>query len=138
MACCVVANTTEVSIFRKMSAAEAEKTFETMRLQPQIKGTDSSKYLSESLEKVQAFQNKAVAAGTDQQIVEFVLDRQGYNKLMSTAVEQSSSKGVDAIKFHYEGMSQTANPSLRNIGVPASKLDEFNQLIIDIKRANGG
>lgn len=124
-----------VSVFRKMSSVEAEKTLATSRLQPQIQGTNSSKYLSESLEKVQAFQNKGVVAGTNEEILEFVLKRQGYEKLMSTSVNQVGSKGVNAVKYNFEGIDSTS--TLRNIAIPSSKLDEFNQLILNIRRATG-
>jgi RHS repeat-associated protein len=124
-----------VSVFRKMSAAEAETTLETMRLQGQVPGSNSSKYLSESLEKVQAFQNKGVPAGTKEEIVEFVLDREGYQRLMSTAVDQTQSKGVDALKYNLEGIPRTSlGAQPRNIGVPASKMEEFNQLVLGVQR----
>lgn len=120
-----------------MSAAESEKTLETLRLQPQIAGTDSSKYLSESLDKVKMFQNKAVNTATQEDVLEFIVNKQGYNKMMESAIPQKGSKGIDAIKYHFEGMSQTSNPTLRNLAIPGSKLDEFNALIRDVRKANG-
>ena len=124
-----------VSVFRKMASVEAEKTLETLKLQPPIPGKDSSKYLSESLEKVQEFQNAKVPQGTKEDIIEFVLDKKAYEKMMSTAVEQYGSKGVDAIKYHYEGLDPNAVPNLRNIGVPKSWLDEFNRITLEIKKS---
>ena len=50
---------------------------------------------------------------------------------MSTAVNQAGSKGIDAVKINFEGIS---DPSLRNIGVPLSKLDAFNDLILQINK----
>jgi hypothetical protein len=41
-----------ISVFRKMSTQEADLTLRTEQLQPPIKGTNGSKYLSESLDKV--------------------------------------------------------------------------------------
>ncbi|NKF21313.1 hypothetical protein [Solimonas marina] len=120
-----------VSVFRKMSAAEAAETLETLSLQTPIAGANSSKYLSESLSKVEAFQNRGVAADTRQEVLEFVLKRDGYQDLMASSVNQVGSRGVDAVKYNFEGIS---DPALRNIGVPASKLEEFNNLILKIKK----
>jgi filamentous hemagglutinin len=114
-----------------MSDAEAETTLTTQSLQPPAPGANSSKYLSESLDKVAAFQNNAVSSATSESVLEFVLDKPGYQDLMSTAVNQAGSKGIDAVKINFEGIS---DPSLRNIGVPLSKLDAFNDLILQINK----
>jgi hypothetical protein len=119
-----------VSLFRKMSTTESKLTLETNKLQPPIAGTDSSKYLSESLEKVQIFQNQKTV-GSQQEILEFVLDKKGYDSMMSTSVKQYKSGGIDAIKYHFEGISKDG---VRNIGVPVTKQDEFNLLIRDIRK----
>jgi hypothetical protein len=127
-----------ISVFRKMSSAEADLTIQTQQLQPPIVGTNSSKYLSESLSKVEAFQNAGVSGSTQQDILKFVLDKPGYDSMMSTAVNQYGSAGVDAVKYNFEGIPQTAGgPPLRNIGVPLSQLDQFNQIILEIKRLSG-
>ena len=120
-----------VSVYRKMSNLEAETTLNTQQLQPPIPGSNSSKYLSESLDKVLAFRNSGVPADTSETVLEFVLDPQGYQDLMSTAVDQAGSKGLDAVKINYEGVS---DPTLRNIGVPLSQLNEFNNLILQVNR----
>lgn len=122
-----------VSVFRKMSDAEAEATLTTQRLQPPAPGSNSSKYLSESLNKVIAFQNNGVSSATSESVLEFVLNKPRYQDLMSTAVNQAGSKGVDAVKINFEGIS---DPSLRNIGVPISKLDAFNDLILQINKVD--
>jgi filamentous hemagglutinin len=79
------------------------------------------------------FQNSGVAAGTDESVLEFVLNKQGYQDLMSTAVDQTGSKGIDAVKINFEGIS---DPALRNIGVPSSKLDQFNSLIQQVNKVH--
>lgn len=99
-------------------------------LQPAIRGANSSKYLSESLDKVIAFQNRSVSSGTTQRTLEFVLDKNGYNNLMRSSVNHAGSKGVDAVKYNFEGLSGSAH---RNIGVPSTKLNEFNRLILEIR-----
>jgi hypothetical protein len=137
------ANGETVSIFRKMSAAEAQATLQTRRLQPASPGADPSRYLSESLAKLTGgksrvpFQNNIVPAGTQEDILEFVLHKQGYESLMSSSVKQTGSKGIDAVKFHYEGILPS-EAGLKNIGVPPTKLDEFNKLILEIRKAKGG
>jgi len=120
-----------VSVFRRMSDNEAATTLATQRLQPPAPGANSSKYLSESLDKVIAFQNEGVSLATSESVLEFVLDKSRYQELMSNAVNQLGSKGIDAVKINFEGIS---DPLLRNIGVPSSKLDAFNDLIVQINK----
>ena len=126
-----------------MSAAEADATLQTKRLQPANPRADPTRYLSESLEKLQGapgrpgFQNKIVSSGTQEEIIEFVLNKKGYESLMKSSVDKFGSKGVDAVKIHYEWI-RSSDGGLRNIGVPPSKLDEFNQLILKIRKLNGG
>jgi len=91
---------------------------------------NSSKYLSESLSKVVEFQN-AGYIDTPQQIVEFTLDKGGYDELMSTAVDQAGSKGIDAVKINLEGLSAS---SARNIGVPITRIDQFNKIILNVRK----
>jgi filamentous hemagglutinin len=131
-----------VSVFRKMSSAEAEATLQTGQLQPAMKSANPTRYLSESLEKLQGkpgvapFENAWVKPGTRQEIIEFAVEREGYNRLMSTAVPQAGSKGINAVKIHYEGL--TPGGPLRNIGVPPTRLDEFNKLIQQIRKVPPG
>ena len=54
-----------------MSEAKYIKTINEAKLQGQIPGKDSSKWLSESYEKVSEFNNLAVSPGTKEYIVEF-------------------------------------------------------------------
>lgn len=121
-----------ISLFRKMSTTEADATLNAMKLQPAIPGANSSKYLSDSMGKVEKFQNNGVL-GTPQTTLEFVLDKPGYESMMSSSVNQAGSKGIDAVKVNFEGIDPTSN--LRNIGVPASQIDLFNSLIRNIKPA---
>jgi Pretoxin HINT domain len=125
-----------VSVYRKMSSVEAKYTLATMKLQPGKRKADPDKYLSELLGKVEEFQNANVPKGTDEVIIEFVLDKEGYNQLMSDAVKQFGSKGVKKVKYHYEGIDRTANPEARNIAIVPSKLAEFNNITLDVKRVN--
>ena len=121
-----------VSVYRKMSTTEAAETIRTMRLQPTIPSGNSSKYLSESLGKVEAFQNKAALKNnTEEVILQFNLDKKGYNNLMNKSVNQLDSKGVDAIKYNFEGINSSIG--MRNLGVPASQLESFNSVIKNIK-----
>jgi len=119
-----------VSVFRKMSATEADATLSQMKLQPRIPGTDPTKYLSESLAKVEIFHNKG-ALEKEEKILEFVLDKSGYDSMMGSAVPQFGSQGVKAVKYHFEKIPDGSG--LRNIGVPPSHLDWFNSLIKDIR-----
>jgi RHS repeat-associated protein len=119
-----------ISIYRKMSFEEAKTTLKTQKLQPKIEGTsqDKDKYLSESLENVFSFAGKNNA---QEAIIEFVLDRSKYDKLMSTAVKQKGSKKSPEIKYHYENMK---DKSLRNIGVTPDKLEKFNDTVKNIRQ----
>jgi filamentous hemagglutinin len=105
-------------------------TLNTKSLQPPIPGSNSSKYLSESLDKAAKLQNNGVTPEADKTILEFVFNKSGHKDLMSTAVDQTGSKGVDAVKINYEGI---CDPTLRNIGVPPSQLGAFNNLIQGVK-----
>ncbi|KIH84613.1 putative large exoprotein involved in heme utilization or adhesion of ShlA/HecA/FhaA family [Pseudomonas batumici] len=119
-----------ISLYRKMSTVEAGATLNSGKLQASIPGTNSSKYLSESIGKVDDFQNKA-ALDTSQATLEFVLDRKAYDLLMRSAVNQAGSKGVDAIKINFEGIDPLSN--FRNIGVPSSQLELFNSIIKSVR-----
>jgi hypothetical protein len=131
----VVFRNRTIKLYRKMSTEEAETTLREMKLQPKLPGQNgqlSEKYLSESEKKVQEFQNSGVAkTGTKEVVLEFTLDKKGYDDLMQSSVKQYGSKGIDAIKYHFEGLNPSGN--LRNIGVPSSQLEKFNSVIIDIK-----
>jgi hypothetical protein len=59
------------------------------------------------------------------------LDKAGYKELMGDAIDQAGSKGIDAVKVNREGLSGTP---YRNIGIPPSRLDQFNQIILEIKK----
>lgn len=115
-----------------MNEFEGSTSLKEQQLQPSIKGSNSSKYLSEDPTKVNNFSNKVVANDTNQVVLEFKLDKQAYDKLMSDAVDQAGSKGIDAIKINKEGIT---DPKLRNIGVPPSKLEEFNKGIKNVIQA---
>ncbi|WP_019671790.1 hypothetical protein [Psychrobacter lutiphocae] len=114
----------KVYVYRKMSITEANLTLRTNKLQPPKIGSNSSKYLSEDLEKVRAFSNRGVTE--PEVIVRFELEPSGYNSLMSKAVDQKGSKGVKAIKLNTEGITA---PGLTNIGVPSDILENFNKII---------
>ena len=120
-----------VSLFRKMSATEADATLDGMKLQPSIPGSNSSKYLSESMSKVENFQNAKVTPGSQERILEFIVDKKRYDLVMDSSVNQAGSKGIDAVKYNFEGIN--SGSGLRNIGIPPSQLDLFNSLIKSIK-----
>ena len=107
-----------------MSRAEYEATMKTGKLQGQIPGKDSSKWLSESYEKVKAFHNKVVSPGTEEFIIEFNMTDDYMEYLRKTAIPQANSKGLTNVKYHYEGLDP--NGPYRNYGITAEELDFFN------------
>jgi filamentous hemagglutinin len=76
-------------------------------------------------------QNAGVTAGTQERTLEFILDKKGYDSLMNSSMNQAGSKGIDAIKYNFEGIN--SGSGLRNIGVPSTQLDLFNSLIKNIR-----
>jgi len=114
-----------------MSAAEAEQALSSQQLPPRVSGSNSNKYVSESLEKVQKFQNKGVAQGTQEVILEFEVDAAEYAKLRASSIPQQGSAGSSKIVFNTEGLSGT---ELRNLGIPASQLGNFNKIVISVKK----
>jgi hypothetical protein len=121
-----------VLLYRTMCKDEAKATFETSQLQPPKKrgmGPGSmpmrTKYLSDSLERIINFQRKH----RSDCILEFSLDKHGYDLMMSTAVNQEGSHNVNAVKFNFEGIRGGESSGLRNIGIPPEKMEEFNSLI---------
>jgi hypothetical protein len=114
-----------------MSAAEAEQALSSQQLPPRVAGSNSNKYVSESLEKVQKFQNKGVPAGTEEVIVEFEVDAAAYAKLREGTIPQQGSAGTGKIVFNTEGLSGT---ELRNLGIPDSQLGNFNKIVIRVKK----
>jgi hypothetical protein len=127
--------TEAIIIFRKMSAAEAEKTLESKQLQPKIPGTNGKKYLSESLDKVIVFENKGVAEGTKEVIVEFTLDKTKYDALIADKIHQDAIKdtpgGKLRVEYHYEDLIK--NGPLINIGVPENHLAAFNEAVLSVR-----
>jgi RHS repeat-associated protein len=120
-----------VKVYRKTSAAEAEQALSSQRLPPRVSGSNSNKYVSESLEKVQNFQNKGVAQGTQEVILEFEVDAANYAKLRASSIPQQWSAGSGKIVFNTEGLSGT---ELRNLGIPDSQLGSFNKIVITVKK----
>lgn len=113
-----------------MSKAEYDATIKNKALQGQIAGKDSSKWLSESYEKVQAFHNKAVLPGTEEFIVEFNMTDEYMDYLRKTAIPQANSKGLTNVKFHYEGLD--VDGLYKNYGITAEELEFFNKNIKSI------
>jgi hypothetical protein len=123
--------TAPVKVYRKMSAAEAEQALSSQQLPPRVSGSNSNKYVSESLEKVQNFQNKGVAQGTQEVILEFEVDAAQYAELRAMSIPQQGSAGSGKIVFNTEGLSGT---ELRNLGIPESQLGNFNKIVISVKK----
>jgi uncharacterized delta-60 repeat protein/RHS repeat-associated protein len=119
-------------LFRKMCVIEAEKTLVSKQLQPAIPGKDRTRYLSESLEKLKGFQNKAVPAGTEEVILEFRLEAKGASAFRDALIPQFGSRGSGMSIYHFEGLPKGA--TLRNWGVDPAQLEEFNRLVVDVKR----
>ena len=126
-------------IYRKMADAEAVTTLATRQLQPSLPGKNGKKYLSDSLAKVQKFENDAVAAGTKEVVLEFRLDAARYEALVQSRVYQTAIKdtpgGRTRIEFHYEGLDP--NGPFINIGIPKSQRRAFNDTIVDIRQLPG-
>ena len=113
-----------------MSRAEYEKTIATGKLQGQVPGTDSTKWLSQSYDKVVSFQNTAVQPGTEEVIVEFQMKEEYMDYLINNSIPQANSKGLPFVKYHYEGLNP--NGSIRNYGITSDELSFFNQNIVSI------
>ena len=113
-----------------MSIAEAQIAIASRQLQAPILGSNSNKYLSESLQKVEIFQNRGVTAGTEEVILEFELDAAGYRNLRASAIPQYGSAGSGSIVFNKEGLRGT---DLLNLGIPDSQRGAFNSVIIVVR-----
>jgi hypothetical protein len=120
-------------LFRKMSVTEAEKTLAVSSVQPAIKGAHSIKYFSTSLEKVRAFQNRAVVER--ETIIEIQLDPARFEELMRDAVPQKgASKFPDKVQINIEGLSaEEIAAGHLNIGIPPTSLEAFNRSILSTK-----
>lgn len=118
-----------------MSEAKYIKTINEAKLQGQIPGKDSSKWLSESYEKVSEFNNLAVSPGTKEYIVEFRMSDEYMKYLQDTAIPQKGSKGLDNVKFHYEGLE--IGGQYKNYGITESQRNHFNENIIEIITRSG-
>ena len=118
------------SLYRKMSEEEYNATISSGELQGQVPGTDSSKWVSESYDKVSEFHNDAVMDGTPEYIVEFKMTDDYMKYLEETAIPQAGSHGSPNVKYHYEGLE--TNDPYRNYGITSGELDFFNQNIVDI------
>ena len=127
----IAPKTATVKVYRKMSAAEAEQALSSQQLPPRVAGSNSNKYVSESLEKVQKFQNKGAAQGTQEVILEFEVDAAEFAKLRAGSIPQQGSAGSSKIVFNTESLSGT---ELRNLGIPGSQLGNFNKIVISVKR----
>jgi hypothetical protein len=57
-----------------------------------------------------------------------------FDELIRSSVNQAGSRGADAVKYNFEGLSGSR---LRNIGVPSTKLNEFNSLIRQVREYTG-
>ncbi len=118
------------SLYRKMGEDEYNATINTGQLQGQIPGTDSSKWLSQSYDKVSEFHNDAVIEGTTEYIVEFKMTDEYMRYLEENAIPQAGSRGLPNVKFHYEGLEM--NGLLKNFGITPEELDYFNKNILEI------
>ncbi|MGH7600406.1 MAG: hypothetical protein ACREOI_28975 [bacterium] len=124
---------TTVSLFRKMSVVEAEKTLAASSVQPAIKGTHPVKHFSTSLEKTRAFHNKAVL-GTET-IIEFQLYGSIFEELIKNAVPQKgASRFLDKVQISIEGLTaEEIAAGHVNVGIPPGLLEAFNKAILSVK-----
>jgi hypothetical protein len=116
-----------------MSMAEAKKTLDPNGggLQPAKRGSDPTKWLTESPDKLDNFNNKIVKPGTEEVIVEFEINPEYYKNMQQSAVPQYGSKGNPNVKYHYEGLDP--NGPYKNYGITPEQLDLFNQNVTGIK-----
>lgn len=124
---------TLISLFRKMSLSEAEKTLAAMQIQPPIKGSHRLKHFSTSLEKARAFHNKAVAA--PETIIEIQFETSKFDAIIRQAVQQEgASQFPDKVQISVEGLTaeQIASGHM-NIGIPQSLLEVLNQAVASMK-----
>ena len=125
-------NSLSSKLYRKMSLAEYNETLRTNQLQPNIKGSESTKWLSQRLDKVKKFNNKIVNKNTEQVIVEFELEIPYFVYINATSVHQKNSKGMPLIKYYYEGLDE--NDIYRNFGIIPRELEFFNNNIKNITK----
>ncbi|MEM7424191.1 MAG: hypothetical protein AAF334_10740, partial [Pseudomonadota bacterium] len=124
-----------VALFRMQSRAETralESTGEVTR----GAFTERCKWLSESKGKAEAFAN-AGASGTSASVVAILVDGDFYMRIRRDALMQQDSTSVagyeDRYIYHREGLSLTSK--MINIGIPESKLDDFNRNVLSTDRA---
>jgi uncharacterized delta-60 repeat protein/RHS repeat-associated protein len=119
-----------ITVFRKMSIDEAQQSLVTQELLSPIPGSNSNKYVSESLSKVQEFQNQGVAPGTDEAILQYNMDIEMYTSMRGNAIPQQGSNGSGQIVYNTEG---TVGTGLLNLGVPGSQLSNFNNAVQSVE-----
>ncbi len=88
-------------LFRRMSMDEAIKSLNFQELQPAIKGAESFRWMSTSLEKSMNFINNGYELGKNPTLA-FVVDDKTFSSLNSNAIPQKDSAGKLNIKYHYE------------------------------------
>lgn len=81
------------------------------------------------------FNNLAVQPGTKEYIVEFQMSDEYMKYLQNTAIPQKGSKGMDNVKFHYEGLE--IDDPYKNYGIPESQRNLFNKNIVKIITRSG-
>ena len=122
-------------IFRKMSSEEAIATLNSQNLQPKINGSNGKKYLSDLLQKVQDFQNRKVPKGTEEWILDFKVKQPEFDKFTCRAIPQDlvgkTPNGRNMLESHFEGIPN-GTPGT-NYGIPPSLLQQFNNLILNIR-----
>ena len=117
-------------LYRKMSEEEYNVTISSGKLQGQVRGSDNSKWVSESYDKVSEFHNDVVKDGTPEYIVGFKMTDDYMKYLEETAIPQAGSHGSSNVKYHYEGLE--LNGPLKNYGITPGELDFFNQNIVEM------
>lgn len=118
------------ALYRKMSESEYEQTIATNQLQGQIPGTDSSKWLTQSLDKAQDFTNKAVPDGTSEMVVKFSMTDEYMEHLANSAISQTGSKGLPNAKFNFEELEDTP---YRNYRITEAELPMFIANIVSVE-----
>lgn len=121
-----------VSLFRKMSVIEAEKTLAVFSVQPAIRGAHPIKHFSTSLEKVRSFRNRAVIGA--ETILKIELDPSRIEELIKDSVlQRGASRFPDKAQISTEGLTaEEIAAGHINVGIPPQLLDTFNRAILSV------
>jgi hypothetical protein len=109
-----------------MCIQEAQQALQTQNLPPPTLGSNSRKYVSESLDKVLQFQNNAPECKEACQVVlRFELNTTKYLAIRNSTIPQFKAQGSPSVVFNTEGV----RGGDLNLGVSSSQLGNFNSTV---------